>query len=423
MKKYLVIFICAFYTIGNAQDTTQTYKKRVLESAEVDILFSYYKQDGDHAAVTGGEGTEELTDITPTIVVSLPLNDDDVLTVDAGISAYTSASSSNINPFDTQNPSPWISSSGASSSDALVHFNPSYSHSSDNRNNIWTANLNVSAEYDYFSIGFGGGYTHLFNEKNSEFGIKAQAYIDKWNPQYPVEFRSWFNRPDIVGDGTYTPSFAEFDNLNRNSYSLSFSFSQILTKKMQGSLFFDLVMQDGLLSTPHQRVYFADVNDFFVGDFQLGDDVEQLPDSRFKVPIGGRLNYYLNDIFTIRTYYRYYFDDWGINSHTANIEVPIKLGDKFTVYPMYRFYNQTAADYFAPKEQHLSTEEFYTSDYDLSDFDSHQYGLGISYKDIFTSTRIWKFGLKSVDLRFNQYSRSDGLDAFIVGFGIKFVQQ
>ena len=76
------------------------YKKRVLENTEIDFLSSYYSQDGNNAAVSGGTGTEELTDFTPTIVVSIPLNVDDVLTIDAGVSAYTSASSSNINPFD-----------------------------------------------------------------------------------------------------------------------------------------------------------------------------------------------------------------------------------------------------------------------------------------------------------------------------------
>lgn len=423
MKNYLTLFfICAFLGTGFAQDSTQTYKKRVLESTEVDILFSYYKQDGIHSAVSGGEGTEELSDITPTIIVSLPLNDDDVITVDAGISAYTSASSSNINPFDGRNtPSPWVESSGASVSDVLTHFNASYAHSSDDRNNIWSANLNVSFEYDYFSIGFGGGFTKLFNEKNTELGIKGQVYLDTWKPQYPYELRVGISNDNIIGTGIYSHNFNEFDNLSRNSYSLSFSLSQILSKKLQGSLFFDLVVQDGLLSTPHQRVYFGDVNDFFIGDFQLADDVEKLPDNRFKVPIGGRLNYSLSEVFTIRTYYRYYFDDWGVNSHTANIEVPIKLGNKFTIYPMYRFYNQTEADYFAPKDVHLSTEEFYTSDYDLSKFDSHQYGIGVNYNDIFTKAKIGGFGLKTMDLRFNNYTRSDGLDALIVAFGVKFV--
>src|SRR5690606_37536785 len=111
-----------------------------------------------------------------------------------------------------------------------------------------------------------------------------------------------------------------------------------------GSLFFDLVLQEGLLSTPHQRLYFSDVNDFFVNGFQLADDIEQLPESRFKVSIGARLNYYLNDLFTLRTYYRYYFDDCGINSNTLNLELPIRITDKFTVYPIYRFYSQTRSE-------------------------------------------------------------------------------
>ena len=100
------------------QDGVKTYKKRVLETAEVDFLTSYYSQDGDNAAVSGGLGTEELTDFTGTFVVSIPLNDDDVLTIDAGVSAYTSASSSNVDPFDGGQPAdPFVASSGASSSD------------------------------------------------------------------------------------------------------------------------------------------------------------------------------------------------------------------------------------------------------------------------------------------------------------------
>jgi len=34
---------------------------------------------------------------------------------------------------------------------------------------------------------------------------------------------------------------------------------------------------------------------------------------------------------------------------------------------------------------------------------------------------VWKFGIKNVDLRYNHYSRSDGLEANIVSFGMKFV--
>lgn len=116
MKNKIVFVLTFFSLVSFAQESDSTevaYKKRVLESTEVDFLMSYYQQDGIHSAVSGGKGMEKLSDITPTIVVSMPLNDDDVLTVDAGLSAYSSASSGNINPFDSNTPSPWQASSGA----------------------------------------------------------------------------------------------------------------------------------------------------------------------------------------------------------------------------------------------------------------------------------------------------------------------
>ncbi len=407
-KLFSLLFLCSF-AINYAQDSSATYKKRVLETAEIDFITSYYTQDGNNAAVSGGIGTEELTDITGSIVVSIPLNDDDVLSIDAGVSAYTSASSSNVDPFDSdQTADPFLASSGESSSDLWANGTLSYSHSSDNRNNIVGAKVSVSSEYDYFSLGFGGSYSKLFNEKNTEVGISANVYLDTWNLIYPSELRN-------------NSSFLELDKKNRNSYSLGLSFSQILSKSIQGSLSLDVIQQQGLLSTPFQRVYFADVLDNFVDSFQLADDIERLPDTRFKTALGGRLNFYLNETFVLRTYYRYYFDDWGIASHTISLEVPIKITDKFTLYPSYRFYNQTAADYFFSNNAALSTDEFYTSDYDLSQYDANQFGFGINYTDIFAKFHIAKFGLKSVDLKYNYYKRNSGLSSGIITAGFKFV--
>ncbi len=407
----------------HAQQDNTSYTKKVLEASELDVLFSYYSQDGQNAAVTGGEGTEELTDATSTLVLRMPLNADDVLTVDVGLSAYTSASSSNVNPLDGSNPnvSPFDASSGESRKDLLAYFNPTYQHSSDDRNNIWSANAYVSNEYDYFSIGFGGSYAKLFNERNTEISISGRVFLDSWNSQYPIELRQGFFDDRITGTGIYAPNFSEFTDEKRNTYSVSLSFSQILNKKLQGSLFVDLVSQNGLLSTPFQRVYFGDTNDFFIDDFQLADAIEQLPDSRFKIPVGGRLNYYLSDAIVVRSYYRFYYDDWGITSHTANIEAPIKLNDKFTLYPSYRYYTQTAADYFYAKEDALSTFEFYTSDYDLSNYQANQLGFGVQYKDIFNSARVFFFGLQTINLRYSYYDRSDGLNASIFTLGTTFI--
>ena len=505
MKKLFIILICCSGSYVHAQeveqDSTKNYKKRVLESTEIDLLMSMYSQDGQHSAVGGGIGSESLTDYTPTFVVSIPLSADNVLTVDAGISAYTSASSSNINPFydavinngviqtgasrrgaaGPQSPAsgitdddddddeyyngnigngtpvgtPWMASTGASRSDALASLNVSYSHSSDDRNDIVSVNASVSSEYDYRSVGFGASYTKLFNQQNTELSLKGSAFLDQWLVIYPTELheyqrygsnflnRGYFNGVDVydhngaVAQNAYNPSnFNAVEGSNRNSYTVSLGFSQILTRNLQMSIFLDVIRQEGLLSTPYQRVYFADRANYFVGQaedipmyttrqndgvFHLADDIERLPGTRMKVPLGMRLNYYVNQSISLRTYYRYYQDDWGLSASTASLEVPIKLGRKFTVYPSYRFYTQIQADYFAPYDTHLSTETYYTSDYDLSTFTSSGTGFGISYTDIFTSLKIFKFGIKRVDLRYQNYSRSDGLRSNIVSFGLNFV--
>jgi len=435
MKKYSIVIaiLISCFSFAQDKDSTATFKKRVLDATEVDYLISYYKQDGIHSAVSGGMGSEKLTDLASNIVVSMPLNADDILTVDVGISAYTSASSSNINPFNGSGASggggdddknvtepygtPWLASSGASAEDQLAK---------------------------------------LFNEKNTELSLKANAYLDQWRPIYPTELHEYskygsnfLNTGYFAGvtvydesansSTSYLPSkFEPWQTVNRNSYSLSFSFSQILTKKLQASLFFDVLQQEGMLSTPYHRIYFADKPNYYIGQtqyipvyetaenigvYRLADDVERLPSTRFKVPIGIRFNYYVNETLKVRTYYRYYSDDWGITAHTANIEVPFKLSDQFTVYPMYRYFTQTASKYFAPFETHLSTEEYYTSDYDLSKFSSNQYGLGASHVDIFTKAHIWKFGLKNIDFRYNHYSRSDTLEADIASMAFKFIFQ
>ena len=143
INKVLLTFCLGFLFVAKAQvkdaDSLLTYRKKVLETVEIDFLTSYYDQSGSHAAVTGGIGNEDLQDFSPTIVVRYPLNQDDVLTADIGISAYTSASSSNGNPFNKSGASeggnsggsPWVASTGASSEDILTSINFSYAHAAE----------------------------------------------------------------------------------------------------------------------------------------------------------------------------------------------------------------------------------------------------------------------------------------------------
>ena len=84
-----------------------------------------------------------------------------------------------------------------------------------------------------------------------------------------------------------------------------------------------------------------------------------LPDVRFKMPIGFRLNYHINDFLIFRSFYRYYWDTWEMTGHTVDLSLPIKIGQGLRLYPFYRYHHQDAIAYFAEFGQHDPTAAFF----------------------------------------------------------------
>ena len=391
-----LMMACTLASSAFAQTTTTTAparRVRKLEATEVNILGSYYSQDGNHSPVTGGIGTEQLTDVTPTVIVNVPLDTVTNLNVNFGMDFYSSASTDNID----------FNVSSASKSDLRTHLNVGISRRNSLTRITKSLMLGGSTEYDYQSLSVGAGWAKESLDGNREFSLNGMIFYDTWSLIYPEELRN--NGQQLVSTN------------KRQSYNLSATLSQVINRKMQASLSADIVYQSGLLSTPFHRVYFRE---------QELPRVEQLPDQRLKYPVGLRVNYYVNDYLTSRFFYRFYSDNWGITANTVELETPIKFGPFFSFYPFYRFHNQSAADYFAPYKEHSLSEEFFTSDYDLSGFSSHKVGLGIRYSPLFG---IGKLGLpfsksktlfKGIEIRFGNYWRSDGLKAFIISTDLNF---
>ncbi|MBF9253696.1 DUF3570 domain-containing protein [Pontibacter sp. 172403-2] len=394
LKYVWLLAACSMATAAMAQGTAKDPKFfQQVSPADVNILASYYTQDGDHSPVTGGIGTEQLTDVTPTIIVNVPLDTVTSLHVNFGMDFYSSASTDNIDPFEV---------SSASSSDTRTHINIGLSRNNNLHHVIRSINIGASKEYDYTSFSVGAGWTKGSRDGNRELSLAGEIFMDAIKVIYPIELRG---QGDLVSAN------------KRQSYNFSATLSQVINQRLQLSFSSDLVYQTGLLSTTFHRVYFQD---------QEKPQVEQLPANRFKFPFGLRLNYYAGDYLTARLFYRFYNDSWGISSHTLELETPIKIGPFFSIYPFYRFYTQTGANYFAPYGRHLLSEEFYTSDYDLSDLNSHKAGLGVRYSPLFG---ISKFNMpisgnstlfKSIELRAAQYWRNDGLHAFIISTDLGF---
>lgn len=363
------------------------------KEVDADFLFGYYQQDGNNGAVTGGIGTEQLTDIANMIVINVPIDSVKSISVTLGADYYTSASTDNIDN----------NVSSASSRDVRSFANVVYSKKNLKKGLTYGFGGGFSTEYDYSS---GSGRLSLakeWNEGNSELSVNAQAFFDRWDLIYPIEIRNETR-------GTVASP-------NRQSFNFQVTYSQVISKRVQMSLSGEAIYMTGLLSTPFHRVYFADKGT---------PDIERLPDSRLKIPLGIRVNYFPFDGFVMRSYYRYYQDDFGIKAHTTSLELPIKLTNVFTVSPFYRYHTQTAADYFAPFAAHTSDETFYTSDHDLSALESSNIGIGFGYSPLYGITRakipvVPKILIiDKLQVRMAYYSRSTGLTGFSGSLDLSF---
>lgn len=363
---------------------------------KIDFLANYYNQDGQHSAVTGGEGTEKLQDYATTIKIFIPLKKNKSLQLNGDISYFTSASTDKIDPFTI---------SSASASDLHLEVNAKYEKENQHSTGNWKYNIALggATEAHFASVNGGFGFSKQILKSQGEWQMNAHYIMDVWGPYYRLSklFPSdYFGPDDLVGD-------------KRHTLQISNSYRQIVNQRLQFKVQAEVLQQFGLISTVYNRVFFSD---------KLGVDIERLPNYKLRIPLSFYANYYANDAFILRGRYRFYWDNFGLKAHSFRLELPIKLHRFLRIAPFYRYHIQYGNRYFAGKGQHLSTEAFYTSDFDMSDLQSHYFGGSIRYQ-IFRKRQkkqASRTSVNNVSLRAAYYRRNDGFHSWLIGGGLTF---
>jgi hypothetical protein len=399
MKKLFLSVIAMYFGILSAfsqgnPNSDSAYKKRKLTFQEANLVSSYYNQNGNNSAVTGGIGTEKLSDISNSIDITLTKYDrrgrKHSFLGEIGVDHYTSASSDKIDPHTI---------SSASHADTRIYPSLGWTMENEQKGTTVGAGLSYSQEFDYQSFGANINFAKKTNNKMGEFSAKFQAYLDQVSLIYPIELRAANGGRRDENDYAMTP---------RNSISASLGWTQIINKQFQLSLEADVIYQEGYLGLPFHRVYFADQS----------VHIENLPSSRLKFPLGIRANYFIGDKLILRSWYRYYKDDWGINSNALQLETVVKLTPFFSITPFYRFYQQSAVNYFAPYEMHTASDKYYTSNYDLSKFNSDFLGAGFR---ISPPDGVFKIQhLAALEIRYGHYHKTTGMNSNIISLNLKF---
>jgi hypothetical protein len=400
MKKICLTVVGMYFMLLHAfsQVTTDSaaFKPRKLKLDEVNLVSSYYTQNGDHSSIRGGIGSEKVTDLANGLELKWVGWDTkqrkNTLTAGIGIDHHTAASQA------------YISKTGASQRTDGLRLYPSIDWTRENEGKGTSFSLGAyySNEFNYQSIGLSAGATKK-TKNNGEFGLKLSGYFDQVKLIFPSEFEP----AGPYGTGGRDREHPDYGSSPRQTYTASFSFTQVINTRLQAAFLLDLVEQHGYLGLPFHRVFFTDGT----------DSVEKLPSNRFKLPIGLRLNYFLGDKVILRGYYRYYTDSWGIRAHTASLEVPVKVTPFFSITPFYRFYTQTAAKYFAPYEEHLQSDTYYTSNYALSKFSSNFFGAGFR---LAPPKGIFATHLSTMEIRYGHYTQTTDLVSNVISLNLQF---
>ena len=216
----------------------------------------------------------------------------------------------------------------------------------------------------------------------------------------------------------------EYPSLNETSLFNGFNlgFSQVLNKNTLFQTTANYTNQSGYLSNPYKFVYirgevtaaeYYELQQASGGKSIDWNSITQLemvgtelfrevrPEQRNLWSLSNRINQNIPTLdATVHADYRFYVDDWGINSHTLELKWFQSLPMGITITPSFRYYSQSQADFFAPYFLAPRADGHYSSDFRLADFGAVSGGI--------TFSKTFNKGV-TLDAGFEYYTRQSAL--------------
>ena len=247
---------------------------------------------------------------------------------------------------------------------------------------------NVSSEFDYISAGISSTYARDLNNRNTTLTAGISFNSDTINPvgQVPIEFAPMRG----LGLATNRDGSSETKTLT----DFIFGVTQIVNRKTIVQLNYTMGLTDGYQNDPYKIITVLDpvtglpatvTGSSFFDTATTGNlpyVYEKRPSSRQRNALFFKTVHHLTED-VINFSYRYFWDDWGINSHTLDLRYRYQLAGSY-LQPHVRYYTQEAADFYQHNLQ-LGTDvdaatgavsaDYASSDYRLAKFVTTTVGL------------------------------------------------
>lgn len=233
--------------------------------------------------------------------------------------------------------------------------------------------LNFSTEFDYQSIGASATFNRDFNQKNSTFtaGLAFNADTVKPVGGAPVGLTNMPTYPTVKA--------TQGDSLSKDVYDILLGWTQVLGRKDLMQFNYVYGNESGYLSDPYKILSVVDgVTGDLVADPSLRYVFEKRPEDRTRHALYSRWSHQFDED-VLHMSYRFYTDDWGIDSHTVDAKYRWELGSRSYLEPHLRYYTQSAADFYNTSLLDGESVQFASADYRLGDLTTTTLGLKYGY--------------------------------------------
>ena len=211
----------------------------------------------------------------------------------------------------------------------------------------------TSKEDDYESASFGISYSRESADKLSTWSISGDFSNDDIEP---VDADIYLTRPT-------TPQ-------SKHSTSILASYSHILNKNTLLQISAGMSEKSGYLSDPYKMVV---TQDGLIGDSR--------PDNKSSKTIAAQLRYFVDPLdAALHLDYRFYNDDWEIDSHTIDLAWYQNLPFDIQFIPSVRLYSQSQSYFYQVFYSQNRADSLYSTDYRLSEYGATTLGLKLIKK-------------------------------------------
>ena len=152
--------------------------------------------------------------------------------------------------------------------------------------------------------------------------------------------------------------------------------TQVLTPALMMGVSYELVSDEGFLNNPYRSVRYLDPDSASGFSYQP----EVYPATRTSNAVSIEARYFLPYRAAVHGHYRWFGDTWGVDADTVKVGYTHPVGKRWILDLSYRWYGQSAADFYSDLFPRRDAQNFMGRDKELSTFTSQMVGLGATYE-------------------------------------------